>query len=726
MKNSARIARDGIRRAQTLPEGVLEKRRLDFIPEQPRDVTAEVLANRAAFLPRGGAHPSKAEFERLLGTNDLLDEFYLERALLAAHPVCRISIRADSGHERGCATGFMVSPRLLLTNHHVFGLADEAAPSLAEFNFRFDVAGRPEASFRFHLRPDLFFHNNEALDYALVAVDPVSEDGVTKLSRFGYHRLIPQSGKLLVDEAMTVIQHPGGARRQFAIRENRCISDKDPDVLWYQSDTAQGSSGSPVLNDSFQVVALHHAGVPKQDDQERFVLKSGKTVPALDDVDDSEVDWVANAGIRVSRICADVLAAVDMENAFVAELKAAMDGRGDVLSAAFAAPHPAAPEAQLAPAANDGGTGNSGASGGRLVLGSLVLELGGVFAPQVAAAPAAIAPQLPPVAAPFDGSAAAVEALKEPIVDTDYTTRTGFDPSFLGVATPFPAVTDVAVVAPMLDGRTQIPYQHFTVVLHRERRMAIYTASNVDGRPVAKRPEAGRDYSRRGLTGLGPNDQEKWVIDSRVDAKFQIPDRFYTRDNGAFDKGHVVRREDVCFGDSYAQVRRANGDTFHVTNCTPQLGNFNRSNLGGIWGNLENFIGAQADEERYCIFAGPVLSPDDGTFAGTERVKIPTRFWKVVCATQGGALQVFAFLLEQNLKDVKLVEFQVTSEWKARQVSLAELEEAVKLVRFPKLYHQADTKARRAPGGRRRKRVAAPEIMAAAGSPVSTPESAAV
>jgi endonuclease G len=55
-----------------------------------------------------------------------------------------------------------------------------------------------------------------------------------------------------------------GARRQFAIRENQCVEDRDPDVIWYMSDTAQGSSGAPVLNDSFQVVALHHSGVARR------------------------------------------------------------------------------------------------------------------------------------------------------------------------------------------------------------------------------------------------------------------------------------------------------------------------------------------------------------------------------------------------------------------------------------------------------------------------------
>jgi endonuclease G len=240
----------------------------------------------------------------------------------------------------------------------------------------------------------------------------------------------------------------------------------------------------------------------------------------------------------------------------------------------------------------------------------------------------------------------------------------------------------------MRDGRKIIPYEHFSVVLHKSRRLALFTASNVDGRAAARRPEPGRKYSRNDLTGLADNNQEKWVLDPRVSADFQIPDAFYTRDNGAFDKGHIVRREDVCFGASFAQVRRANGDSFHVTNCSPQRGNYNRSNLGGIWGSLENFIGAQADEERYCIFSGPVLSPRDRRFKGTT-VLIPQRFWKVVCAVKNKKLQVFAFVLEQDLAGVPQ-EFQVDARWKHSHVKLKALESIIALLTFPRAYHIAD------------------------------------
>lgn len=679
MNISEKVIAATLRRAKELPKEALTRRTFDYARHRRRNTQPAALARRTGFLSMGGAQPTVTELERLIGNDDLVDEFYLERALLAAQPVCRISIRSSSSHERGSATGFMISPHLLLTNEHVFGSPDEAEPSIAEFNYRYDIAGRPEPSYRFRLRPGEYFFNDETLDFAIVAVEPRGIDHDVALNAFGYHRLIAASGKSLIKEWMTIIQHPIGARRQFAIRENQCIEDRDPDVIWYMSDTAQGSSGAPVLNDSFQVVALHHAGVARRDERRQYVLKNGKKVSSLSDVDDSEVDWIANAGVRISRIAAYIMQAAREKNAYLAELKAAMQG-GDVLTNAFQ--QDSSREAiTMANRFADGRTNSSN----RIVLGTLVLELDGGIRSGRLALPVATGDNR----STTDQTSGETEALKEPIIDTDYSSRTGFDSKFFGISTPLPKVVDEKLIAPMKDGGKVIPYEHFSVVLHKERKLAIFTAANVDGSPQAKRPEAGKNYSRDALTGLKENDLEKWVLDPRVDAQFQIPDRFYTKDNGAFDKGHIARRDDVCFGKSYAQVQRANGDTYHVTNCSSQRGNFNQSGKGGIWGKLENFIGAQADEERFCIFAGPVLAANDKMFPGTERVKLPTRFWKVVCAVKNKKLQVFAFVLEQNVKDLPL-EFQVDAEWKQKQVSLKNLQAIIKLVKFPLLYHRAD------------------------------------
>ena len=94
---------------------------------------------------------------------------------------------------------------------------------------------------------------------------------------------------------------------------------------------------------------------------------------------------------------------------------------------------------------------------------------------------------------------------------------------------------------------------------------------------------------------------------ARISQEHQLPDIFFAKDRGSFDKGQLVRREDVCWGATFEDVRRANGDTYHTTNCSPQVLGYNRSARGiDNWGDLENLVLSQAKAERYCLFAGPV------------------------------------------------------------------------------------------------------------------------
>src|SRR5437667_4051464 len=122
----------------------------------------------------------------------------------------------------------------------------------------------------------------------------------------------------------------------------------------------------------------------------------------------------------------------------------------------------------------------------------------------------------------------------------------------------------------------------------------------------------------RDVTGVQTCALPIWFTDPRIADTHQLPDRFFTKDQGAFDKGHLVRREDVAWGDTYEELRFANGDTFHTTNCSPQVAGFNRPGSVDNWGDLEKIVYAQADTERLCLFAGSVLDERDRTFIGLD------------------------------------------------------------------------------------------------------------
>lgn len=671
-------------------------------PISRRATTVDLIEKRRDHLSFAGAQPSDKELERMLNGNDLVDEFYLERALVAAKAVCRLAILTTEG--RGWATGFMVSPELLLTNWHVFNEAKDAINSIAEFDYTLDIRGDPVKPCRFALQPDQFFISDKELDYALVAVKPYSLDNSTALQTFGYHRLIAEPNKIMEGEWVTIIQHPGGQPRQYAIRDNLVIRKPALDqFMWYQSDTAQGSSGAPAFNDSFQVVALHHLGRARKENGQ-YILRDGRRVDSLKGVDDSLIDWIANEGLRTSTLCSALKDRLESQNPYARQLFAAMSGEGDIMSNALGnrnfiitsprgesseKPHGERGESAPAPAATT-------VPAGLVIPLQLRISLGYGNESQAIQSPATTpAPRPQPKTAETETEEAIeLEKLVQPFIDTEYSKRRGYQEDFLGATVPLPKVTKKALVSKMDNGKHVIPYEHFSIVVHKQRRMALFTASNIDGTKKARQPEPG-DYTRRGLTGLGKNDQEKWKTDPRIPGLHQLPDKFYNKDGKAFDKGHIIRREDVCWGKTYNQIKRANGDTYHTTNCSPQVAGFNRS--PGIWGALEKSILGQAKKgEKYSIFAGPVLADDDGWFEGFDdwgaiRIQIPQKYWKIVVVEADSGLQSYAFVLEQNLKAVPIEEeFFVEEEWEEFLLSVQQLEETLDGISFPKEIKDAD------------------------------------
>src|SRR5678815_2215209 len=111
-------------------------------------------AVRKEFLEPSRSDPNG--FERIIGASDLMSINFLDRGRRAAAAVCRIKVPSDGGAWYG--TGFLVGPRLLLTNHHVLGNADEASQSEAEFGYEHDLDGVLREPVRYNLRPHEIFY----------------------------------------------------------------------------------------------------------------------------------------------------------------------------------------------------------------------------------------------------------------------------------------------------------------------------------------------------------------------------------------------------------------------------------------------------------------------------------------------------------------------------------------------------------------------------------------
>ncbi|MDI2132079.1 trypsin-like serine peptidase [Yinghuangia seranimata] len=282
-------------------------------PDEP-----ERLARRARRLVEAGAVPGEALLaippdaerlrtdERIIGdSNDLQSSAFLPRGVRAAATVGRIWSTAG-GVTQPMATGFLVSPRLLLTNHHVF--PDAAAPDDAFVEFGADVGmdGMPAPTVRFTFAPAVFFAADENLDYALVAVAP-GLDGRRAGDTFGWNRLDGSEGKLVIGDSVNIVGHPSGRLKEICIRGNELLVRLD-EFIHYTTDTEPGNSGSPVFNDQWEVVALHHRGVPKTDDKGQTLNVDGGVWTA--DQGDGAVAWIANEGARISVVMRHLAATV--------------------------------------------------------------------------------------------------------------------------------------------------------------------------------------------------------------------------------------------------------------------------------------------------------------------------------------------------------------------------------------------------------------------------------
>lgn len=209
--------------------------------------------------------PDDTAFERIIGANNLKQISWLQQGLDVSSSVCRILTPVGRG------TGFLIKPNLIMTNNHVIPNTSVAKQSYAEFNYQENVSGNILTSFRYRLKFDVFHTSPEdELDYTIVGIEPNSN--FPSLESWGCLDLDPNTIPI-TDEHVTIIQHPDGGLKQIAITANQVVNLDDP-LVYYTTDTMPGSSGSPVFNDLWRVIAIHHSyGGLKKDTKgnDRFV-----------------------------------------------------------------------------------------------------------------------------------------------------------------------------------------------------------------------------------------------------------------------------------------------------------------------------------------------------------------------------------------------------------------------------------------------------------------------
>lgn len=185
--------------------------------------------------------------EKIIGKQStLLPINFLEIGLIRARSVARV-VLAD----RSSGSGFLTTNNLLITNNHVLPSADVAQSAIIQFNYEQTTAGLDALVEEFQPAPDDAFVTSRENDWTAVHVkgDPSTSWGSLELSH-----MEPK-----VEDRVNIIQHPGGGQKQIALYHNTVVFVGETRIQ-YLTDTMPGSSGSPVFDREWQVVALHHSG----------------------------------------------------------------------------------------------------------------------------------------------------------------------------------------------------------------------------------------------------------------------------------------------------------------------------------------------------------------------------------------------------------------------------------------------------------------------------------
>jgi len=183
-------------------------------------------------------------FEKIIGRNGLKRIDWLSKGLEKAKSVCKI--HTADGY---VGTGFLIEGGFIFTNNHVIGSASIAQYSKVEFGY-----DSPETPSIFYELDHTNFATSVIYDFTKVKVKDTHPK--IKLAHWGELQINynpPEN-----NDALIIIQHPQGRQKELAFSDGE-------NTIWehrlhYKVTTEPGSSGSPVFDVEWNVIALHHAG----------------------------------------------------------------------------------------------------------------------------------------------------------------------------------------------------------------------------------------------------------------------------------------------------------------------------------------------------------------------------------------------------------------------------------------------------------------------------------
>jgi V8-like Glu-specific endopeptidase len=219
------------------------------------------IENPARNLAAAAALEADKKFEKILGEDRYRTFQWYRKGLDRASGVAQVLDRSGNGQ----GTGFLVRGTdvhqslghewVVVTNAHVISddpAEQRSSPAVLpadEARIRFEAK---DPNVVFEVDQILFSSPRTELDCTIVRLNlPVEHEKAYPIAK-----RLP-----LVDQnqRVYVIGHPRGGGLSYSIDDNLLL-DHEKTMVHYRAPTEGGSSGSPVFNQQWDLLALHHAG----------------------------------------------------------------------------------------------------------------------------------------------------------------------------------------------------------------------------------------------------------------------------------------------------------------------------------------------------------------------------------------------------------------------------------------------------------------------------------